>query len=219
MDNFILVAHRGGRGPYNENTLEAFKHAVNKGCEAVEMDLRFDHWKKRFYLEHDFLHSPKHRNNLAGKIVPELPADTFYFVELKTLAWLTRSYARNFLKEFRKLFNIEKTVVMSFNPFILMQLRSLEPCIKRGYLMGNFFWAFLFKILLHKMIRPHILLLHKRLFSLKNVKFARARGMKVMSFVLNDRHNWQKALDYGVDGIITDRFAELKEYMKRMTND
>jgi glycerophosphoryl diester phosphodiesterase len=215
MDNFIIVAHRGGHGPYNENTLEAFKHAICKGCKAVEMDLRFDHLRKRFYLEHDFLHSPRHRHNLAEIIVPELPPETFFFVELKTVAWLTKSYARNFLKEFKKLFKTENSVVMSFNPFVLMQLRKLEPGIKRGYLMGNFFWSFVFKKILHKAISPHILLLHKRLFDLNNVRFARSRGMKVMSFVLNDRENWQKAVDYGIDGIITDRFAELADFLKQ----
>lgn len=215
MENFIIVAHRGGHGPYNENTLEAFKHAIGKGCNSVEMDLRFDHLKKRFYLEHDFLHSPKHKHNLVEKIVPDLPEETFYFVELKTLAWLTKSFAKNFLKEYRKLFKIEKTVVMSFNPFILMQLKGLEPGIKRGYLMGNFFWSFLFKNLLHKKMAPHILLLHKRLFNVKNVSFARKRGMKVMSFVLNDKDSWKKAIDYGIDGIITDRFAELSDFLRQ----
>lgn len=215
MDNFIIVAHRGGHGPYNENTLEAFRHAASKGCMTMEMDLRFDHGKKRFYLEHDFLHNPKNRHNLVSKIVPGLPAGVEYFVELKTVSWLTSTYAKNFLREFRQHFDIDKTVVMSFNPFVLMQLRKLEPGIRRGYLMGNLFWTFLFKNLLHKLIEPKILLLHKRLFNSGNVKFARSKGMKVMSFVLNDRESWQKAVDFGIDGVITDRFAELGDFMKK----
>ena len=215
MEKFRIVAHRGGHGPYNENTFEAFKHAIDKGCGSVEMDLRFDHMNKRFYLEHDFLHSPKHKHNLVGKIVPNLPADIEYFVELKTVAWLTKTYARNFLKEFRQYFKPEKTIVMSFNPFVLMQIRKLEPGIQRGYLMGTFYWAFLFKTFFRRMIEPKILLLHKRLFNTDNVNFARSKGMKVMAFVLNDKDNWQKAVDYGIDGIITDRFAELDDFMKK----
>ena len=81
--------------------------------------------------------------------------------------------------------------------------------------MGNLFWTFFFKNFLQRKIDPQILLLHKRLFSLKNVKFARGRGMEVMSFVLNDRTSWQKAIDYGIDGIITDYPAELNEFLKR----
>lgn len=216
MENFLIIAHRGGHGPYEENTFEAFKHALDQGCQALEMDVRFDHLNKRFYLEHDFLHHPKkNRNNVMGKIIPSLPKNTFFFIELKTLSWLTKSYARRFLSEFDRFFRTENCVVMSFNPFVMMQIKKLAPKIRRGYLVGNLFWNLMFKKLLHRLINPHFMLLHKRLFSLKNVKFARAKGMKIMSFVLNDDESWQKALDYGIDGIITDRIDDLRVFYKK----
>jgi len=35
-----LLAHRGGRGPWRENTIEAFKGALAQGADGVELDVR-----------------------------------------------------------------------------------------------------------------------------------------------------------------------------------
>jgi glycerophosphoryl diester phosphodiesterase len=35
-----LFAHRGGHGPWRENTLEAFKGGLSKGADGVELDVR-----------------------------------------------------------------------------------------------------------------------------------------------------------------------------------
>lgn len=37
--NFLVIAHRGGRGLMPENTLEAFRHADSLGVDVLEMDL------------------------------------------------------------------------------------------------------------------------------------------------------------------------------------
>lgn len=36
----IAVAHRGGRGYWEENTLEAFSHSASKGADMIEMDVQ-----------------------------------------------------------------------------------------------------------------------------------------------------------------------------------
>jgi glycerophosphoryl diester phosphodiesterase len=215
MNSPLIVAHRGGNSPYEENTLEALSHAVKSGCKALEIDVRFDHLKRRFYLEHDFIHSPrKNRENVMSKVVKSLPSDLFYLVELKTLSWLRTYYARSFLKEHAELFKPENTMIISFNPFVMSQLRRLAPGLKRGYLLGNFYWRILFRTVFHRIIRPDYLLINKRAFNKGNVRFARKKGYKIFCFVLNDKASWQKALDFGIEGIITDRPAELNAYLR-----
>src|SRR5471032_1443931 len=39
-DPVMLLAHRGGRGPWRENTLEAFAGALRLGADGVELDVR-----------------------------------------------------------------------------------------------------------------------------------------------------------------------------------
>lgn len=216
MNSIRVIAHRGGDGPYEENTIESLQHAVKNGCRGLEIDVRFDHLKKRFYLEHDFIHSPrKNRDNVMAKVVSALPPETFFVIELKSLAWLRTYYVRSFIKEFEKLFKKDNSVVISFNPFVMMQLRRLAPDIKRGYLMGNFYWRFLFRKIFHSFIKPDYLLINKRVFNLRYMEFARQKGYKVFSFVLNNQRSWQRALDYGIEGIITDRPSEVNEFLKK----
>jgi glycerophosphoryl diester phosphodiesterase len=216
MNGPLVIAHRGGFGPYEENTLEALRHALQKGCEALEIDVRFDHLKKRFYLEHDFIHSPrKNRENIMTKILSALPAGPIIIVELKSLAWLRKYYVKSFLKEYRKLLEPENSIVISFNPFVLAQLRKLAPDIKIGYLMGNILWRFIFKIFFHRLIQPQYLLVNKRILRLSYIRFARKKGYRIFSFVLNDELCWQKALDYGIDGIITDKPTELNAFLRK----
>jgi len=216
MNKTLVIAHRGGDGPYEENTLEALQHAVKEGCKSLEIDVRFDHLKRRFYLEHDFIHSPrKNRDNVMAKVISALPSEAMMVVELKSLAWLRKYYVRSFLREYRRLLKTENSIVISFNPFVMAQLRRLAPDIKIGYLMGNIYWRFLFRTIFHHFIRPDYLLLNKRIFHMGYMRFARRKGYQVFCFVLNDELSWQKALDYGLEGIITDKPAELNAFLEK----
>jgi glycerophosphoryl diester phosphodiesterase len=50
-----LLAHRGGRNEIDENTLEAFQHAFDSGCWALETDVRFTKDKELMILhDNDF---------------------------------------------------------------------------------------------------------------------------------------------------------------------
>ncbi len=139
--SFIIAAHRGGRCQFEENTLEAFQHCLSHGANAIEMDMRFDHWNKRFYLEHDFFHSPKDKHNIADKVIPFLPDGTTLYIELKSLAWIRKYYVQQFLKAYDQFFREKRSLVISYNPFVLYHLRLLRPEIPVGYICGNFFWG------------------------------------------------------------------------------
>lgn len=208
----VIVAHRGGKGPHAENTLEAFLRSYENGCQALEMDLRFDRFKNRFFLEHDFFHHPKKRLNTLDKVLPHLPSDTTLFVEIKSLSWVSKKLARSFAGLFHNFFDIDRTVVISFNPFVLRQLRRLIPGIRLGFLCGNPFWNTLFKKILYTQIRPEFYLLHRRMLSTNNVLFGKKNDMKVFSFVLNKEYQWQKAHQLQVDGIITDYPEKLHQF-------
>jgi glycerophosphoryl diester phosphodiesterase len=215
MKNITVVAHRGGINDRPENTIGAFLHSIEHGIKGIEMDVRFDHKKKRFFLEHDFFHHPIKRNNVLDDIADKLPKNIFTMVELKTFCWLTNFFVRSFLHTFNKHFLPGNTVVISFNPFALIRLKYIAGNIKRGFLCANIFWLSLFKCCLHKWMKPEIFLLHKRFLDNKNVRFAREHGMKVWGFVLNTEAEWAKAVDLGVDGITTDYPMELRDYLSR----
>ena len=97
MNRFLIVAHRGGFSDFKENTLQALKHGLENGANAVEMDVRFDALRSRFYLEHDFFHPAKNKENVIDKVIPFLPKESTLFIEVKTLAWIRKKYALHFL--------------------------------------------------------------------------------------------------------------------------
>ncbi len=213
MNKITIVAHRGCRKPFTENTVEAFKYAIENGNKAVEMDVRYDYWHHRFFLEHDRLHLPSKKRNLLEKIIPTIPKDVTIFIELKTVSWLSKRFARHFLKTFQELFPERETVVISFNPFVLTFLKKLSPKMRLGFLCGNPLWNFCFQKFFWKLMQPEYFLLHKRLLNPKNVKFGKEHRMKIFSFVLNKEKEWEKAIELGVDGITTDETIALKKYL------
>jgi len=219
MNPLFIVAHRGGKGPYEENTLEALKYGLRQNSNAVELDVRFDHRHHRFYLEHDFLHLPRKKHNTIDKIFPFLPKDATLFVELKTNYWLRTKYALHFLNIIEEFALDERAIVMSFNPFILAQLRPRAKYLQLGFLVRNRVWGFLFRRWVYWMMKPQFLMLHRGFFKHKvslerMLKFARAHQMKVLTFTANSPEDWYNALEYKFDGVITDYPREACEVLK-----
>jgi glycerophosphoryl diester phosphodiesterase len=59
-DPFYIVGHRGAAGERLENSLDGFKHAIELGIDAIELDIR-EH-SQRFWVIHD-----KNLERLTGK--------------------------------------------------------------------------------------------------------------------------------------------------------
>ncbi len=218
MSSLFIVAHRGGKGPYEENTLEALKYGLDQCGNAVEMDVRFDHLRKRFYLEHDFLHSPRKNRNVIDKVIPFLPTEATLFVELKTLYWLRRRYALRFLKVIEEFALDKRAIIMSFNPFILVQLKGRAQYLHTGFLINNRVWGFVFRHWLYWILKPQYLMLNRRFFKHPRflerlLAFAKTHGIKVLTFTANSPEDWYNAKDYHFDGVITDYPKEACEIL------
>ena len=215
MKKPIVVAHRGGyEGPYKENTLENFLDAIKNGADAIEIDLRFDHLKNRFYLEHDFIHAPYGEHKVLQNVITKIPKGTIIFVELKTVAWITKDFARKFLKAYEQYFDPEHTVVISLNQFVLAHVRKLNPKIRIGYLCGNPMWNFLFQNWFVNKIKAEFYMLHKRIFHDRNIAFGRKHGMKIVPYTLNSDKRFKMAMSKGSDAIVTDYPSKLIKFLK-----
>ncbi|MFC1748422.1 glycerophosphodiester phosphodiesterase [Pseudomonadota bacterium] len=211
--SILSIGHRGGGGQQRENTLEAFLYAVEQGCEAIEMDLRFDRFRNHFYLEHDFVHSRKIKNNTIDKVIPRLPNELQLIIEFKTNA--VRSYIKHFKEEYSKYFEDRKIVVISYNPVVLHRLKKVLPNVERGYLCGNPISFWFFRAFFEKYVRPTYLFVHKRMVGKKIMNYANGKKYRTVAYVLNKEKNWQRALDLGVDGIITDNPTSFSEFLQR----
>jgi glycerophosphoryl diester phosphodiesterase len=61
-DPFYIVGHRGAAGERLENSLDGFKHAIELGIDAIELDIR-EH-SQRFWVFHD--HDLKRLTGMPG---------------------------------------------------------------------------------------------------------------------------------------------------------
>ena len=210
----MIIAHRGGFGPHRENTLEAFQHALANGVSSLEMDARYDYFRRRFFLEHDFFHHPKSRLNVFSPVLKGIPKDIFLIIEIKSARFFTSFfYVRDFVRFYKENLCDRPVLLQSFNLFALKRLRKMLPDAQLGFLCANPFWNILFKRILWEKIRPQYYLLHQRVFNRWNVGFGKKHHMQIFSFVFNKPAEWDKALHLDVDGIITDRPTQLQDYL------
>ncbi len=215
MHKINIVAHRGGRGPFMENSLPAFLRAVSMGIKSVEMDIRLDYMNHRFFLEHDFFHHPKYRKNLLSNVIPFLHKNIFCVIEIKTLFPFNR-LINEFISTYNELFKTRPNYVQSFNFFAMYKLKLKAPYINRGVLCTSSIKHFFFKYFFHKLIKPKYYVIHKRHLKRKNIEWAKKNNYKVYVYVLNSPKYWKLATLYQVDGIITDYPLLLKKFIEKM---
>lgn len=204
ISDMDIIAHRGGNTPFIENTLESFLYSIKLGFRALEMDVRYAYIGSFFFLEHDFLHHPRFRKNIADKILPNIPENISLFLEIKTNSVFSNIFAHAFLKIYDKYLEQRRCFIMSFNPAILIRLKRMRPEMKTGYICGSRFFLFIFKHFLIPFFKPDLFVINRRLLNVRNVRFAKKYGMKVYSYVINRNEDRHKALDLGLDGIVTD---------------
>ncbi|MBD3269921.1 hypothetical protein GF376_00165 [Candidatus Peregrinibacteria bacterium] len=211
----IIVAHRGGsKGIHRENTHDAFKHAIGSGFKCIEMDIRLNHLAGEFFLEHDFLHTPKSKKNYFKKVMNLFEDNSIIpFCELKTVTLTRTFYAESFLKLIRNHNLEDRSIVMSFNPFVLAQLRRIGYRGKIGQLVGSRFVFNSFRGYIKNTIKPDYMMISRKIFSERMVRFAKNIDSKVFIHVANKPKIWKQAIEYDIDGIITDYPDKLKKFI------
>ncbi len=161
MDACIRIAHRGASGSAPENTLAAFKKAIEIGVDAVEFDLHGTA-DGEIVVIHDpsldrttDMHGPIKQTTLetikqadagawfdeqfAGEPVPTL-AEALECITDKAIAVLEIKdslITEAVVEKIREMNVLELTVVISFHSAVLQTVRSLEPRIPTGWLIGS----------------------------------------------------------------------------------
>lgn len=161
MDSWIRIAHRGASGIAPENTLAAFNKAIEIGVDAVELDLH-----GTADGEIVVIHDPSldrttdmcgliNQNPLAvikqadagawfhsqfkGETIPTLD-ETLVNIADKTIAVLEikdSSITQAVVKKVIDMSLLERVVIISFNISDLHTVRTIEPSIPTGWLIGS----------------------------------------------------------------------------------
>lgn len=211
-----LIAHRGGRGFGIDNTIEAMENAVRAGVRSIETDVRMTQDGK-LIICHDaliwgHLVSRTSYEDLM-KYAPERPlmADV-----LESLAGWVRfnfevkdaqvSEVGRLLEAYRI---DDSVIVSSFNLDFIDEFKAEFPNIDTGYLYRIWYGD---EQKLHnayaagaRMILPQYHSISEEL-----VEHAKKHNLEVVAWTVDRDEDLVKLVDWGIDGVITDRYTAFK---------
>ncbi|MBN2168096.1 MAG: glycerophosphodiester phosphodiesterase [Actinobacteria bacterium] len=211
-----LIAHRGGRGFGIENTLDAMENAVRAGVRMIETDVRVTQDGK-LMLCHDAV--------IWGHIVSKTTYDDLlkYVPERPLLSDVLDSLAGwvrfNFeikdapVRETGQLleaYNIDDSVVVtSFDLGFLDEFKQEYPNIKTGYLYRIWYGD---EQKIHNAIAAGTSVICPQYHSVNEelMEHAERHKLEVVPWTVNRDEDLVKLIDYGVHGIITDRYMSFK---------
>jgi glycerophosphoryl diester phosphodiesterase len=236
----LAIAHRGASGYAPENTLAAFRRAVAQGVTFIETDLHLTR-DVHFVAIHDDTvdrttsgRGPVKQLTLAeirkldagawfasefiGERVPILEEildfsrkhDVVFYLELKSDGFWGGEHA--LISALRDSGEIQRMVIISFDPAILANLRKLEPLLMTGILSDGQL-ANPFEQALE--IGARQLVLRGDLLTPNLLQEAHRRDIQVVCWTVNQPAHMRLLASAGVDGIMSDYPDRLLASLKK----
>ncbi len=236
----IIMGHRGSPTYITENTIPSFEHALKRGVEGIELDVRLTQDKKIVVFHDDNLlrlsgvnvgikdltyaeiltHTLKKEKNQTDEVVaPQLEDLLPVFnkseainIEIKSDSLFDSGEIVNHLIRFLDNNNFDyKCIVSCFNPLIIWRLRRKRPQTITGLLYTK-------SVPLHSVYnmmwvlicRSDNLHIHYDFIDTWIVRWAKQKEMRVNSYTINNRTTYKKAIKSKIDGIFTDNVEYIK---------
>ncbi len=222
------------RGSLPENSLAAFRAALDAGLDGVETDLQRSR-DGHLVLIHDFT-LPDGRSVAALNCRELQDADpnistlealfalahpysgTLLNLELKTYGWRTGGLERAAARAIRTSGLGERVLVSSFNPLSLTRLRLRAPGVRAAllyrpdgprWLSGNRAARLLARLLHLDALHPHFSLVDAAL-----ARWAARRGVMLNTWTVNDPQEVTRLARLNVNGLMADDPKALKDAFK-----
>ena len=238
MDSWIRIAHRGASGIAPENTLAAFKKAIEIGVDAVELDLHgtadgevvviHDASLDRTTNHHGTVNQTSLETikradaggwfapEFAGEPVPTL-VESLECITEKTVALLEIKdplIAEAVVTKVRATQTLNLTVIISFHTTVLEAVRALEPRIPTGWLIGSHNNDVPPEQLCQELgeLGSSLLNVNHQLITAEFAYEVRRRGITLWCWTVDDVVRMREMKAFGVQGITSnypERFAEV----------
>lgn len=212
-----VIGHRGSCATHPENTIEAFRHALEAGADAVELDVTLSR-DGVLAVSHDPVRCDfaDLRSGAARieQVVEFARGNSLFFdVEAK---WHPPSPMRG--KEYARLFMAAvaplagRVAVRSFHHRLLRFAHEIAPGIPLIALTRRsaIRWVHIARKARARAISPH-----HWLITPGEVRRAHRAGLPVYAWTVNREEDWRRMLRLEVDGIITDDPAALVAFLDR----
>lgn len=236
----LAIAHRGASGHAPENTFAAFRKALAMGAGFIETDLQLSRDARLVAIHdatvnrttngqgavHDLTLAELRRldagswfgSEFAGERIPTIEEildfakkhDTVFYLELKPSGSWGGEHA--LISALRESGEIARTVVISFDPPILANVRKIEPTVMTGLLFDGQISDPLAKAV---EIGARQLAVRGSLVTPRLLKEARQRDLQVVCWTVNHPAHMRLLVEAGVDGIISDYPDRLLDLTRR----
>jgi len=228
-----VIAHRGANRRAPENTLEAFRLALELGAHAIELDVMLSRdrvpvvihdtrlerttdgtgqvqdraWAELRELDAGSKFSAAFRGTRIPQlqnVLEEIGRRAWINIELKNYATRGDRLEQVVVDLVVRMGLQGKVLLSSFNPLSLGRAARLAPQVPRGLLTMPSMPVFLREGWFAFVAKPHTYNLHLDQTNLRSVRAAHARGARVCAWTVNDPFDAVRLAAQGVDGIITD---------------
>ena len=226
-NNPLWFAHRGASNTAPENTISAYTEAIKRGVPALEIDVirtldgvvlcshNFDLESKTDYDGYiDELPYARIKDantalnwNSKRELLPKLedvlkivPKHVRLNIEIKSRSFHDVSLVRDVIDFIKGKNFINRTIISSFNPFVIWYVKWINPHVYTGFLYKNLDYFFMINVVHPDCLPPTAELVSKGL-----VKFAKQRGLALNVWTVNTKPAIDWLIGLKVDGIITDQ--------------
>lgn len=238
-----VYAHRGYSGKYPENTMLAFRKAVEAGCDGVEMDVQLSRDGEVVVIHDELLDRTTNGKGYvkdytlgelkrldASKVRPgdwgaqAIPTfdefcawlatvDISANVELKTSVIYYPEIERKCVDIIRKYGVEDKILFSSFNHVSMLQIKKLAPEIPTGALVEIEGLMYAGYYCEQNGMQYY----HPDfcLLSKEAVEECKAHGIGINVWTVNDLASFEQLVEWGVEGVITNFPAVLYGWLNR----
>ncbi|TVX91720.1 glycerophosphodiester phosphodiesterase [Paenibacillus agilis] len=229
-DEFILMAHRGDVSSGIENTMEAFEGAVQAGADRIELDIMqtkdgklvvFHDENLKRLTGHDIpiyditweelQKLSLHDNGLTSRIstldevISTFKGKTKFTIDLKPHGF-EQDLVASLVNTIHKHGIQDEVYVQSTDYEFLQEFRAAAPKIKIGYVM---FAAF-------RSLHPYdvdYFAIEQSFISSRIIASAKLLNKPLYVWTVNDVDSAEHFYKLGVDGVITDITADIREHI------
>ena len=233
----LNFAHRGFTATAPENSMAAFKAAVELGAHGIELDVRtcktgelvvfhdstlarmtngrgfiknktLEELKELRIKTHDGM--TDEQIPTIGEVIDLLGDRALLNVEIKTNG-IPKNRIEKKVVEVLRHYGIEyKTIISSFNPLVMRRLKKIDDQLLTGFLIDNNFNVGRSEILLTKFAGAKAIHLEKSLAKDAFIKKVQTLGFYCVVWSVNEPAMMERLTNMRVDAIITDKPDLLK---------
>jgi len=220
----LKIAHRGASGYEPENTLRAFKKAIDLGVSMIELDV---HQCKtgELVVIHDgtLQRTTNGRGRVSVKTLAELKKlDAGKSEQVPTLNEVIDLVNRRAIinielkgkniaepivillqKYFKAGYLSEDFLISSVHFAELKKIKKALPEVKIGVLFRRIFWRLFSPERIAVKLKADFIIFDLGLISRSLINKAKQQGLKVFVFTVNDHKNITRMKEWGVDGIFS----------------